>query len=189
MDYGVSDKIQEHLNHHEKLLWAGKPRGGILFRMSDWFTIPFSLLWCGFAIFWFVTALTSGAPFFFALFGIPFVIIGLVFVFGRFIIDAKQRENTIYGITGERLLIVTGLRTKAVKAIPLHQLFDINYTVKPDGSGTINFFDRDAESIDSKLNRKSISFNLIPEVKVVYDKIVTLQQNKFKAVSNNLSDS
>lgn len=63
-------ELRQHLDSGENLLWTGQPKTGIVFRNADIFLIPFSLLWCGFAIFWFITALTSGAPFFFAMFGI-----------------------------------------------------------------------------------------------------------------------
>lgn len=108
MDY-VTIELQEHLDRNEKLIWTGQPKKGIVFRTTDVFLIPFSLLWCGFAIFWFTKAITSGAPFFFAMFGIPFIVAGLVFVFGRFIIDAKQRENTFYGLTEDRIVIKSGV--------------------------------------------------------------------------------
>ena len=35
--------------------------------------------------------------------GIPFLAIGLHFMFGRFLIDAKQRANTGYGVTDRRV--------------------------------------------------------------------------------------
>ncbi|HEX2899453.1 MAG TPA: hypothetical protein VHS96_07010, partial [Bacteroidia bacterium] len=58
----------------EELVWTGRPKTGIVFRPSDAVMIPFSIVWCGFAIFWMVMATANGAPFFFTIFGIPFVL-------------------------------------------------------------------------------------------------------------------
>ena len=100
--------IAQQLNSGERLVWSGRPRGGIRFREADIFVIPFSLVWCGFAIFWEImasrpVAAGRGGPwnvaFAFPLFGVPFVLIGLYFVFGRFITDARKRAKTYYGIT------------------------------------------------------------------------------------------
>ena len=71
-----------------------------MLRASDAFAIPFGLLWCGFAIFWEWSVVSGGrAPWFFELWGVPFVAVGLYLVFGRFIADAYQRGRTVYGIT------------------------------------------------------------------------------------------
>jgi len=108
MQYECEQVIQKKLGPHEKLIWVGKPKQGIMFRSNDIFLIPFSILWTGFIILWEISAITAvlNAPekseltvFMLPIFGIPFVIIGLYFVFGRFIIDAKLRKNTCYGIT------------------------------------------------------------------------------------------
>jgi hypothetical protein len=114
-------------------------------RASDAFVIPFSLLWCGFAIFWEVMALTATtkAPgpiaIIFPLFGVPFVLIGLYMVFGRLIVDARMRERTFYGITSERIIIVSGLFGRRTKSLNLRTLSDISLTERPDGIGTITF--------------------------------------------------
>jgi hypothetical protein len=52
--------------------------------------------------------LIGGVPLFFALWGIPFILVGSHLIFGRFLVDAKQRAKTTYGLTGERVVIVSG---------------------------------------------------------------------------------
>jgi hypothetical protein len=138
METDISKAFQGHLDANEKLIWTGQPKKGIVFRTADFFLIPFSLFWCGFAIFWFVSALCSGVPFF-ALFGVPFVIIGLFYVFGRFIIDAKQRANTFYALTEERIIIKSGVYKISIKSLNLRTLTDIELEEKSNGSGTISF--------------------------------------------------
>lgn len=133
-------ELIKHLVENETLLWAGQPIKGIVFRTADIFLIPSSLLRCGFAIFWFISASQVGGIF--ALFEIPFVIIGLLFVFGRFIIEAKQRDHTFYGITKEIIIIKSGVFSKNIKSISIKNLSGIEYTEKNDGSGTIYTFVR-----------------------------------------------
>lgn len=129
-----------YLARDEKLLWSGAPRGGIRFRLADTFLIPFSLLWGGFAIFWEYLAVTTApanTPFPFSLFGLPFVLIGLYIIFGRFFVDAWQRSRTLYLLTDQRALIVSGLFVRDVKSLPLRSLQDFTLTERADGSGTI----------------------------------------------------
>ncbi|HAD33601.1 MAG TPA: hypothetical protein DCF44_03760, partial [Chitinophagaceae bacterium] len=106
-------------------------------RTNDIFLIPFSLLWCGFAVFWFVGALTAGISVWFALVGLPFVAIGLMFVFGRFILDARARAHTYYGLTHDRIIIKSGVHKTSVTSIPLATLTKIEYGEKKYGTGTI----------------------------------------------------
>src|ERR1043165_109328 len=95
LNYDIEQQLIPYLQPGEQLLWTGRPKGGVLFRKSDIFVIPFSILWGGFAIFWEIMA--ASGPFFFWLWGIPFVIVGLYLMIGRFFYDAKKREATVYG--------------------------------------------------------------------------------------------
>jgi hypothetical protein len=133
------------LDPGERLLWSGQPRGGIRFRRQDVYLVPFSLFWGGFAIFWEIGVLTATSKAsnplatIFPLFGVPFVIVGLYLIFGRFYVDARNRARTTYGITSERIIIVSGLFSPQVKSLQLRTLSDISLTESRDGSGTISF--------------------------------------------------
>ncbi len=121
----------------ERLLWAGHPRRGFRLVAADLVMVPFSLLWCGFAIFWERSALAAQQPGFFALWGAPFVAMGLYIVFGRFIVDAVRRGKITYGLTTSRLITVSGLFGRQVRSIELTSLGEITLRERPDKSGTV----------------------------------------------------
>lgn len=113
IDPEASIKLQSELISGESLLWAGKPNPAKIFHSDDWYTIPFSLLWGGFAIFWESGVLglwghssKHPAPFFFVLWGIPFVLIGQYLIWGRFVYEGWVKRRTYYGITNRRLVVV-----------------------------------------------------------------------------------
>ncbi len=122
------------------MLWTGQPQQRIVFRGTDFFMVPFSVLWCGFAIFWEWSVLQAPkAPGFFPLFGIPFVAIGLYIVIGRFFVEEKQRSKTFYAVTNERILIISGVLARRVKSLALRTLSDLSLSEISGGKGTISF--------------------------------------------------
>ncbi len=139
MDETPEDVIREKVSQSEQLLWAGRPRQGWVLRATDAFLIPFSVLWGGMAIFWEAIVIAQGVPFFFALWGIPFVLIGLYLMLGRFWMDARRRAATTYGVTSERVVIVWGLLSPSVKSLNIDTLTDVTLTERSSGAGTITF--------------------------------------------------
>ena len=97
--------ISQYLTKGESLKWSGVPRQGLVFRPSDALMVPFSVFWAGFAVFWEASVLKDGAPTFFALWGIPFVLMGLYITVGRFFHDAMRRAKIEYGVTDQRIII------------------------------------------------------------------------------------
>jgi hypothetical protein len=130
--------LQGYLGPGEKLLWSGQPEAGLKLRGSDAFAIPFSLLWAGCAVFWEFAALTTNAPLFFRLWGIPFVLAGLYMVVGRFFTDAWVRARTAYAVTNQRILILSGF-SRSLTSLSLRTLPEVTVTERSDGSGTISF--------------------------------------------------
>ena len=126
--------VKSYLGADETVLWSGKPGKGHLLTRADIFMIPFSILWCSFAIFWEASVLSEGAPWPFKLFGIPFVLVGLYITVGRFVHKVYIRKRTEYVITNQRFL---RLRGKKVDTVEVQSKDQINVTINKDGSGTI----------------------------------------------------
>jgi hypothetical protein len=133
----IEREMSRELGRDERLLWSGQPRQGVMFRASDVLMVPFSLLWCGFAVFWEVSVFRTNAPFFFRLWGVPFVCVGLYMVFGRFIADAVNRKRTAYGVTNERVIMITGRFARATTSVRLNTISAVSLNERPDGTGTI----------------------------------------------------
>ena len=132
-DYSFS---RSFLTPGETVIWKGRPAKGHIITSQDLLLIPFSLFWCSFAFFWEYSALTSGAPFFFALFGLPFIAVGLYFLVGRFFHTAYLRKHTFYVITNLKIIRKRGKKIDMldISTIPPLQIHAFN-----DGSGTITF--------------------------------------------------
>jgi len=130
------------LTRGEKLIWWGQPQRGLLVTSSDWLLVPFSLVWGGFAIFWEAGVLRVGhwpETYLMAVFGLPFVLIGLYLIFGRFIVDAWMRDRTGYALTDKRILILRTGPFAKFSAINLDQLPDATLSETSGGRGTIRF--------------------------------------------------
>ncbi len=192
MDYEATTIIQRELDPDEELLWAGRPKQGIVFRSGDIFFVPFSLLWGGFAIFWEIMAIKAVPVgmkkgelevIIFPVFGIPFVAVGLYLIFGRFFVDAMRRKRTFYGLTNKRVIIVSGLFSKKVESLNIDGIRYISFTEKSNGYGTIAFGNKDAlssfyaGSAWPEARNDVPMFELIPNAKDVYYQIRNLQGN------------
>ena len=83
------------------------------------------------------------------LWGIPFILIGAHMLVGRFFVDKWQRARTTYGLTSQRVIIVSELFRRSIKSLNLRTLADVSLTERPDGSGTITFGSEAAEVAQS----------------------------------------
>jgi hypothetical protein len=136
MDYS---EFSSRLLEREEILWSGRPATGLRLTGQDVFLIPFSLLWGGFAVFWEAAVLFAGGPTLFALWGIPFVLIGLYLIAGRFVVDAWVRSGTRYALTNKRILILRAAPFGKFTALNLDRVPEMNLSESANGRGTIRF--------------------------------------------------
>jgi hypothetical protein len=180
----VGEEIRRQLSGGERVLWSGQPKQGVILRASDALMIPFSLLWGGFAFFWEWSVINSDAPGFFVLWGIPFVLVGLYLIVGRFFVEARQREKTHYAVTNERVLIISGLLRPTVKSLSLRTLTDVSLSESSNGEGSITFGAASALSgmfggfagwpgMSAQVGPR---FEVIPKAKAVYEVIRAAQK-------------
>ncbi|MDC9822710.1 PH domain-containing protein [Devosia sp. ZB163] len=131
--------IQGRLLAGEHILWEGRPAQGLLLTRRDALLIPSSLVFLGFSIYWTMLASNYGAPDFFALFGVLFIVAGLYFVVGRFLLDAWLRSRTQYAVTDRRVLVMRAAPPGRFTAVDRAKLPAIDLSERADGRGTIRF--------------------------------------------------
>jgi hypothetical protein len=181
----VPVELERELSGTERLLWWGRPLAGMRLRGSDVVGIPFSLMWGGFAIFWEAMAIRSGAPFFFKLWGIPFVAVGLYLIAGRFLYDAWRRSRTAYAVTNERVILQSGGVRPSVLSLRLATIPALSLTEGRGGVGTISFgggagiasFLGGMQGWPGAAKYVGPQFDLVPNVRSVYETIQAAQRD------------
>lgn len=167
------DAVAPMLDAGEQLVWAGRPLQGVRLTAGDALLIPFSIVWAGFAFFWEAMVIAKGAPFFFRLWGIPFVLMGLYILIGRFFYDAYLRARTFYALSDRRALIVSTGRTRQLVSVSLAQP-TISLVEHAKGHGAVVFgIDSSARARPSftwSVNRPGMAprFDLVPNAREVY---------------------
>ena len=178
MEFPMVDNVfSGRLLNGERLLWTGQPAKGLLLRAQDALLIPFSLLWCGIPLFGLLNGGAAGK--FGPLVVVPalFVVVGLYFVFGRFLVDAWLRAATHYAVTDQRILILRQGTFGSFTAIDLALLPSLNLKERGDGRGTIRFgeqtrpWGRNGMGIWMASADSTPQFLLIGEVRRVFDLI------------------
>ncbi len=182
----LTERFRNELDPGERLIWSGQPQQGFLLSLSDALMIPFSLIWCGFACFWEYEALNGGAPILFMLWGIPFLLVGLYLIFGRFLFDMDRRRRTYYALTNRRAIIISEFFGRNVKSLELSLLPEINIYVRDNGKGTILFgpihpMGWMATNSGLPVSRRypvSPSFEMIEDVRTVYRNIQEIRRSR-----------
>ena len=198
--------LNAELGDSEQLLWAGQPKQGVTFRASDIIMVPFSLMWGGGAMLIAISALSAvhfvvndtdafvgleGGASVVILASVVsafvvvafFVLVGLYMSVGRFIVDSKRRARTFYGLSDQRVIVVSGLFIRTVKSMNLRTLSDVSLSEKADRTGTIAFGPSQSRMSWVRdvywpvVPRAGLFFEMIPDAKKVYDQVVEVQSS------------
>lgn len=138
----------------EYILWQGSPAKGNIFTKRDLIMVPFSIMWLSFAVFWELSAIKTTHSPFLMLWGLPFILVGLYMLFGRFIQTAYLRNKTFYVITNKKIIIKRGSR------ISLHDGRDLppmDIEIHKNGNGTIFFI----EEVYTRSNRRHRTYFML----------------------------
>lgn len=172
-DHHIRMTLRPYVGANETLRWTGRPQQGIVFSPSDLFVIPFGLFWTAFSITWVVLAFQASVLF--SLFGIPFVIVGLNMLVGRFWTDQKNRANSYYGLTEQHLIIISGAFKPQAHVLDLRHLPPMEVEEINAEIGTISIGQRGSASASlgrgtswSSDNSVSLALERIGEVRKVY---------------------
>jgi hypothetical protein len=173
------------LRHSEKLLWSGKPERHPVFTYVDILLVPFSLLWAGFAVFWELDVIASDGPLFMRLWGIPFLLVGLYIVAGRFLVRVLRSRTTRYVVTNRRVIETVSWPRRRVTEAYLRDLPPPVMDHTDDGArGSVAFgsFPGFLQSVtdamayhDPRLGPRPIVLRDIPRPRRVYDLITEAQ--------------
>lgn len=134
--------LSGELTPGERVLWEGHPDADRWLTAQDWYLIPFSLMWGGFAIFWEAGVLSSASArssIIFPVWGVPFVLIGLYLMFGRFFVRHRIRKATSYALTDKRVMEIgqSFFGGRRVNSIWLASYPPIDKKIGTNGRGTI----------------------------------------------------
>jgi hypothetical protein len=136
------NRFARELESGERLLWSGSPDSRRWICQQDAFLIPFSIVWGGFAIFWEATVLSSSTArsgVLFPLWGVPFVLIGLYLLVGRFFVRRWVRARTLYAVTDRRVIVIapSWARRESTTSVWLSSYPPIESRLASDGRGTL----------------------------------------------------
>jgi hypothetical protein len=142
--------VQNELKGGEKLVWADRPVPR-LFTAATIVPMLFAVPWTAFAIFWTVMAggffesrsqpfPATGFRYAFALFGVPFILVGLAMLTTP-VWTRRAMRRTAYAVTDQRAVVFTGgfFGTRRVQSFEPDRLAAMERTERADGSGDLIF--------------------------------------------------
>ena len=91
------EDLEQALLPGEHLLWSGRPDPKVIFGPVDALLIPFGLVFTGFAAAWMLIAISIGHNPEFALFGVPILLFGFYYLFGRFFVKVARKNEPATG--------------------------------------------------------------------------------------------
>ncbi|MGN0295058.1 MAG: hypothetical protein ACI4D3_13750 [Lachnospiraceae bacterium] len=161
-----------HPVEQESILWEGRPQSGHYLTGADWLAVPLSIFLTGFCLIWPYLILSSDDmpwPLIFII--IPFAVIAVHTLIGRFILLKKHRKYTSYVITDCRIIRKCKQDIDFMDRF-VHPPITVKYYKNGDGSiyyGSV--FNNQTKSFDiGKNTLQEFALENIKEAGEIYDK-------------------
>lgn len=135
------DQIQLELHPEEEVIWSGKSSTKKWISYGDYMYIPFSLMWCGFVVYFEYLAIQYRYPFNFHLLGIPFALFGLYMAVGRFFYKFYKKKCSYYVLTNQRAIEAYDSKWIKSREMPIASIGRMLRFVEKDGYGVLVFTD------------------------------------------------
>jgi hypothetical protein len=124
----------------ERLLWSGRPKRGLVFRLADLYMVPLGLLWFALSVGLDSRNLLADAPWAFGPWAMLMGVFGLYLLTGGFLHEAFLRARLFYAVTDQRVLVLrTGRFRGGLKSIEIEYLPMLELRERGDGRGTLVF--------------------------------------------------
>ncbi|MBE9222680.1 hypothetical protein IQ215_08210 [Cyanobacterium stanieri LEGE 03274] len=175
--------IEKELDRGEIVKWVEQPIA-YFFSGASITAVLFGIPWTSFAVFWMWGALGFQLPNFqqgtqpeylFALFGVPFVIIGFLML-STPVWQWQTMRSTVYVITNKRAIMIQGSRTMVIRSFTPEQVKDVYRREKPDGSGDVILGMRRWKDSDGDTRSEEIGFVSLRNVRKVENMLRELAQ-------------
>jgi hypothetical protein len=168
----LQERVQAELKPGEAVVWAGQPDPAKTMKTGFLLWLFFGP-WTAFSLFWMAGAAGFRIPDFsspvnllFPLFGLPFVLIGVVGMSAPYWIRRKAL-STVYVITGQRAFSLEGPKTWTIRNFLPEKLDNIVRREHPDGSGDLVLAVENYTDSDGDARKKEYGFMAIHDVKQV----------------------
>lgn len=122
MNPEAQDEIAREIGPSERLIWAGRPGQGFIFKPRDLYEVPLGLIF-GYFVFNAGQSTFASDVKLFAIAIVGWMLVALFYMtIGRFFEDACKRTRTYYGLTSERAIIVSRFWRLYIRSVPLRRL-------------------------------------------------------------------
>jgi hypothetical protein len=182
-------RAQSELQSGESLYWTGAADPGriaITALPAAIFGIPFA----AFALFWINTAYHASNSLHrsssnavtksftvFPIFGLPFLLIGVFIVLAPLWAYLKGL-STVYAVTNQRVMVITGANNRSVKSYTPADISSIEHRERPDGSGDIVIQTNSMMRTNNSVSQIKIVMCGIPNVKQVAQQVLSLHSQR-----------
>jgi hypothetical protein len=175
----VTDGWEGILDPEERILWQGRPDGGIVISVANIASGAFGLFFAGFALFWMIMASQAGGVFW--MFGLLHFSVGIGISFGPIVGGAFIRRHTWYTLTDRRAFVATDvpIKGKTLDSYPITR--DTRISFEEGGLSNIHF----AEGMRYRGGKKRLSpigFERIPDGREVYRLLRDIQKAQHEQV-------